>query len=564
MPRETPSRLSLLVVSPTPNLANLERSLPTGSQTSYALPPEVPSNLEDYDSVLLNCDLSLVDPLWLDAVAEQLPRGLHVVVVAHRGGLSHRDAPAWADVVGGIGAAEPKAGKEWFAKTPEVAAGLTSRLPPEFSVIGPFTPLESSQPWLTLASVNIAMSDRPALVTRRVDRGRITVSGLTLDATERSEPLARLVARSLTLRPWEDTTRALGVAIVGYGPFGGMGLAHGLAVTATPGLDLVAVVDANPTRRKAAESDFPGVKTYGDYSEILADDDVEVVIVATPPRSHVDISLALLGAGKHVACEKPLCFTAADADRLIAQASYSGVSLTVNQNRRWDRDFLAIRRAIADGDLGEVFNIETFVGGFEHPCRAWHSDEGVSGGTVYDWGSHHLDWILQLMPGAPQSVTGLGHKRVWYDVTNLDQMRVRLTWPDGREAEFIHSDIAAVRKPKFYVQGTDGTLVGHYRQRSFERIEPGRGFVVDVAHHAEAPADLEMSLYEPGYGLTRTELPLAPPDAFGFHTNLADHLHYGETLAVTPESVRQVIAVLEAASQSATDSGRPVTLEGRS
>ena len=213
--------------------------------------------------------------------------------------------------------------------------------------------------------------------------------------------------------------------------------------------------------------------------------------------------------------------------------------------------------------LGELFNVETFVGGFEHPCRAWHSEVSVSGGAVYDWGSHHIDWMLEILAGTggpgPATVVCHGHKRVWHDVTNLDQLRVRLNWADGREAEFFQSDVAAVRRPKFYVQGTAGTLVGHYRPVTIERIEAGRGYVAETAHHAEAPAELSLNRYESGYGISETRLPVAPEQRFAFHRNLADHLHLGEPLAVTPESVRRVIAVLEAAGHSSREGGRPVT-----
>jgi hypothetical protein len=149
-------------------------------------------------------------------------------------------------------------------------------------------------------------------------------------------------------------------------------------------------------------------------------------------------------------------------------------------------------------------------------------------------------------------VQAYGHKRVWHDVSNLDQIRIRMTWADGREAEFLQSDIAAVRRPKFYVQGTAGTLVGSYRTITLESIEPGRGYVATEAHHAEAPAELLFARYESGYGISETRLPPAVEQPFAFHRNLADHLHLGEPLAVTPASVRRVIAVLEAAHRSST------------
>jgi predicted dehydrogenase len=380
------------------------------------------------------------------------------------------------------------------------------------------------------------------------------------DAALRNPELAQLLGRAL--RPdLHCCGRNIGVGIVGYGPLGGMGYHHGLGVTATDGLELVAVVDPNVERRKAAETDFPGVRTYASVSELVSDDDVEVALVATPPAHHVALTLTLLRAGKHVACEKPLCLTVAEADQIIATAAASRRMLTVHQNRRWDPDFVALRRAVGAGLLGEIFNVETFVGGYAHPCRTWHSDTAVSGGAGYDWGSHHVDWVLQLISGAPRVVQAHGHKRVWHDVTNHDQIRVRMIWPDGREAEFLQSDIAAVRRPKFYVQGTAGTLVGSYRTITLEAIEPGRGYVATQPHHAEAPAELVLARYESGYGISETRLPPAVDQPFAFHRNLADHLHLGEPLAITPASVRRVIGVLEAAQRSSTRGGAPVVIE---
>ena len=302
------------------------------------------------------------------------------------------------------------------------------------------------------------------------------------------------------------------------------------------------------------------MRTYASTADLEADDDVNAVVVATPPNSHFDLALSLLRAGKHVALEKPMCFTLQEADVLIEAALATRRTLTVHQSRRWDADFLTVRRCVEGGELGEVFNVETFVGGFEHPCRAWHSEVAVSGGAVYDWGSHHLDWIILLMGAFPVTLTATGHKRVWHDITNLDQVRVRMGFDDGREAEFLQSDLAGFRRPKFYVQGTKGTIVGNYRPVVFERLEPGLGYVSEPAHHAEAPAELRLARYEAGYGLTESMLPSVRPERFGFHRNLADHLLLGEPLAVTPESVRQVVALLEAAQQSTDGGNVPISL----
>ena len=121
------------------------------------------------------------------------------------------------------------------------------------------------------------------------------------------------------------------------------------------------------------------MRSYASASELVTDDDVEVAFVAAPPALHASLTLDLLRAGKHVVCEKPLCLTVAEADQIIRTAAANDRVLSVYQNRRWDPDFVAVRRAVETGLLGDVFNVETFVGGFEHPCRTWHSDTAVSG-----------------------------------------------------------------------------------------------------------------------------------------------------------------------------------------
>jgi predicted dehydrogenase len=461
----------------------------------------------------------------------------------------------WAELLG-VRTLDPVPPGEYFARVTAEAGDLGDRLDREFAFLGEFRPLVAIDGAVrSLVGASIGFREQTLVTEVRRGAGRVLVCAVPPDS---AAPLTTLLQRAVTAR--SAPTKPVGIAIVGYGPFGGMGYSHGLAIAATAGLELAAVVDPSIERRKAAEADFPGLTSYASIDELVGDDDVDLAIVATPPSAHFDLTRQLLRAGKHVACEKPLCLAAAQADELIAVAAAGERVLTVHQNRRWDPDFLAVRRAVDAGLLGDLFNVETFVGGFEHPCRAWHSDVEVSGGAVYDWGSHHVDWILQLLGDTPASVTATGHKRVWHDVTNLDQLRLHLAWDDGREAEFFQSDVAGVRRPKFWVQGTAGTLVGHYRPLTFERIEPGHGYVVDAAHHAEAPADLVLARYESGYGLTETRLPIAPDQRFAFHRNLADHLLLGEPLAVTAASVRTVVAVLEASQRSSDEGGRVIDL----
>jgi scyllo-inositol 2-dehydrogenase (NADP+) len=206
---------------------------------------------------------------------------------------------------------------------------------------------------------------------------------------------------------------------------------------------------------------------------------------------------------------------------------------------------------VETGQLGRVFHLEAFVGGFEHPCHFWHSDASVSGGVIFDWGAHYLDWILQLLPGQVVEVSALSQKLIWLDVTNDDHFVLRMTFEDGASAEFIHSDIAAARKPKWYLLGTEGAAVGLWREES--RLVATLTGVSEV----QVPvADLpcELHLLRPGpAGRShdqRIALPDAPPQAF--YRNLAGHLLAREPLAVAPAAARRNIAIMEAAVRAAS------------
>ncbi len=441
---------------------------------------------------------------------------------------------------------------EWFVKLADATAGI--RLPAEIAVVSSLSELTPQEGDRVLASVSVGFSDRPILLERPSPDGVRVISGLDPDAIAGSDLLATYLDRAITGRTAATT---LTVGVVGYGPFGGMGYSHGLACTETPGLEFGAAADPSDERRKAAEADFPGVSTYTDVREMIEDGQVDIGIVATPPVHHASIATQLLEAGIHAVIEKPMCLTTEDADDLIARAADRDLLVTVHQSRRWDRDYLALRSLIRSGEIGDVFNIETFVGGFGHPCRAWHSEESISGGAIYDWGSHHVDWIIQLYGSSPQAVRCIGHKRVWHDTTNLDQLTLHMSWSDGREATFRQSDIAAIRRPKFYVQGEAGTAEGHYRPMVNERLIPGRGFVREESHHAEAPVDLTVKRFDG----TESRVAPEPHPGWGFHVNLANHLLLGEPLAVTPASSRDVVRVLEAGHRSAQEAGSVIRLD---
>ena len=407
-----------------------------------------------------------------------------------------------------------------------------------------------------LLTANVAFTDH-AVATWRASTGVGFLSVGSTGSTLADPAWHRLVHRVVRHLAGSEDGAPVRVGILGYGA---IGHEHNAAISLTQGLSLAAVCDPNPLRVAAARELAPEVRGHAAGLDLLADPEVDLVIVSTPPNSHAEWTLKALEAGKHVVVEKPFCLTVEEADRQIAAARERGLSLAVYQNRRWDADYLALKQVVRSGQLGEVFHFESFLGGYGHPCNFWHSDETVSGGAIYDWGSHYLDWILDLFSQQVDWVSATTHKRVWHDVTNADHSRVLVHFTDGVEAEFTHSDLSAALKPKFYVLGTEAGLRGDWRFENVNARSPIGTLAQDQLAHSDSPADLRV--FTPnGAGRTHETLlalPPAPPQPF--HRQLADHLLSGEPMDVTPEGSKRNIAVMQAATLSAAQGGRPVPL----
>ena len=395
------------------------------------------------------------------------------------------------------------------------------------------------------------------LTQRPVGRGRTAAT--TLQAYDHPV-LQRIFYRLMVFlagRPL--TSPELGVGLLGYAP--SVGRLHGLGVENTSGLKLRAVCDLAPDRVDQARHDFPGVNRLPDAEALAAAADVDLVIVATPPNTHAELSLALIEAGKHVICEKPLALNRRETDALEVMADQRQVHLSCHQNRRWDPDYLTIRDSLNSGMIGELFYLETFVGGYHHPCGYWHSHAAVSGGTSYDWGAHYLDWIVSLIPKPVEAVIGTRHKRVWQDVTNADQERIQIRFAGGVEAEFLHSDIAAARKPKWYLLGTRGAITGHWRDVDTHSIDPDHYYQRHMIPATEMTPELTVRQRRAEGEIVRLAPAVAEREPYAFHRNLADHLLLGEPITAPLADSVKVVAILEAAARSMSRGGTPEVID---
>jgi scyllo-inositol 2-dehydrogenase (NADP+) len=244
---------------------------------------------------------------------------------------------------------------------------------------------------------------------------------------------------------------AIGVGLIGYGLAGAV--FHAPLVEAEPRLRLRAVMTS---RAGQVRQDHPGARVVASADELLAEEAVELVVVAAPNAAHFELAAAALRAGRHVVVDKPFTLSTTDADELIALAEAEGRLLSVFQNRRWDGDFLTVRRCLEAGALGEVAG---FVSRYERfrptPKGGWKEAAVPGAGILWDLGPHLIDQALQLF-GLPETVSAdLGVQRP--GVEAVDYARLALGY--GRLRVLLHAAMV-VRDPgpRFEVHGDRGSL----------------------------------------------------------------------------------------------------------
>lgn len=206
-------------------------------------------------------------------------------------------------------------------------------------------------------------------------------------------------------------------------------------------VDLVAFCDLIVERAEQAAATYgaEGAKVYVDYHELLADTSIDVVHVCTPNRSHCEITVAALEAGKHVMCEKPMAKTAADARLMLETAKKTGKKLTIGYQNRFRPDSLLMKRAVEEGELGELYFAKA------HAIRrravpTWGvflNEYEQGGGPLIDIGTHALDLTLWMMNNyKPKAVLGRAFKKLG------DQKESGNAWGDWDPKEFTVEDSA--------------------------------------------------------------------------------------------------------------------------
>ena len=314
--------------------------------------------------------------------------------------------------------------------------------------------------------------------------------------------------------------------VVGFGGAHGMGRYHVEHLRAA-GVAPIAMVDPDPQRLSAAQQDFPELERYRSVTDMLSRSEVNLVVIVTPHNTHAKLAIQCMKAGRHVITEKPFAITTSECDRMIAEAKRRRVMLSTYHNRHWDSDPVDAVRQIRRGVIGQVVGVELNMCQYAPPDNSWRGSKSISGGILYDWGAHILEWGLQLIDSPMVEVTGFATrgfwaaKTKWKNDTIEDEVHAVVRFKSGQRLSLCISQISIDSPPKLVVKGTKGNYVAG-------KIIRQKGNQTITSTH---------------------RLPPRHPERY--YQNVVAHLTKGTPLVITAQWARRPIHIMDLANRSA-------------
>lgn len=245
---------------------------------------------------------------------------------------------------------------------------------------------------------------------------------------------------------------------------GCIGALRSKALAGIPGAELIGVTDVDQAR--AAEVAAPtGASVFANFADLLACDEIEAVIVSTPPQFHEETVLAALAAGKHVLCEKPLSNSLESCRRMLKAAQESGKTLATGFNHRYFPAIQFLKKSLADGIIGKLDHVRAFAGheGLSQFRAPWEYDKAVTGGgALMDVGIHLIDLTAYIL-GDVREVFGIASNRAWNLPGSEDNGFALLRSASGPVAT-LHATWSEWKGYRFYVEayGDKGMVRAYY------------------------------------------------------------------------------------------------------
>lgn len=338
-------------------------------------------------------------------------------------------------------------------------------------------------------------------------------------------------------------TKVIRAGVIGFG-FAGR-IFHSAVMDAVPGLELATIVQRSGDT--AAEA-YPKVRIARSVEEMLRDETIRLVVIATPNRSHFSLAVQALEADRDVVIDKPFALTTAEASSLIEIARRKSRLLSAYQNRRWDGDFLTVKKLMEAGKLGRLVSFESHMDRWRPQPKldVWRDHDVEGGGALYDLGSHLVDQALMLF-GEPEAI--FADSRIERDNALLDDaFDLRLYYP-GLSVLLRSTCLACIPAPRFLLHGTQGS----YRKLGLDPQEDAlkRGENFSQPHWGEEPEANWGTLTADENGIVQcTPVPTMAGDYRRYYANVRDALLGTAPLSVTANQAWRTIRVLELARES--------------
>lgn len=340
-------------------------------------------------------------------------------------------------------------------------------------------------------------------------------------------------------------------AIIGFGLSGSV--FHAPFIEQSAGYELVAICSS---RSAEINRQYPSVHVTTSPDELLASNDIDLVIIATPTHTHYPLASTALKSNKHVVVEKPFVLNSLEAAELIHLARNNNTTLSVYQNRRYDNDFLALRQCISNGTLGNIYSAEFRFDRFRPKAtKRWKDCDIPGSGCLYDIAPHMIDHSLALF-GWPNTI-----------YAEIDQQR-----PDSQTADYLHillgydklkvnlhfSNFALHSGPRMLIYGDNGVFIKHGMDPQ-ERLQPLINQGINNINVAAASACLDnrIELYylrDNSKQYQNIDYPLG--NYAQYYSELYSAIIAGTTPPVTAEDGARVIKIIELATQSSASGKR--------
>lgn len=335
----------------------------------------------------------------------------------------------------------------------------------------------------------------------------------------------------------------INTAILSFGMSGR--LFHGPFLQVHPGFEPYAVWERS---KNLAQEVFPGIKTYRNYDDILADREVELVIVNTPNYTHFDFAQKALQAGKHVVVEKPFTTTVSEGEALIELAKTNNLVLSVYQNRRYDSDFRTIKKILAEGWLGNIVEAEFHFDRFKQELspKVHKEQPGPGTGALYDLGSHLIDQALQLF-GLPEMV--FADIRIIRPASQVDDYFELLLYYTRLRVRLHSSYLVLEALPGYQLHGDRGSFIKARTDVQEQDLQAGK--LPGGQDWGREPDSQKGLLHTENNGQERREATVSETGNYGdYFEGLYRAIRDGAPPPVTATDGLNVIRIIETAFES--------------